>query len=269
MTDITSTRNERVKLVHALQTQAKARRRERRIVLEGVRLLSDALNCGLLPEFVFYLSEETTLDRPAYKLFRRLDEMGVTLFSVSPAVMEHVSDLETPQGVLAVLPQPELPIPESPSLVLVVDEMSNPGNMGSVLRTAAASGVELILLAPNTVDPYSPKVLRGGMGAHFRLPMVQATWQDIALRYGHLYTYLADVDGEMPYYTVDWLRPSMIIIGSEAHGSGSNARQIAGTTVSIPMASGTESLNVAVAAGVILYEVWRQRALSRQEGAKA
>lgn len=268
MTDITSLQNERVKLAHALQTQAKARRREGKLVVEGVRLLNDALNCGLMPEYVFYLGSEATLDRLAYKLFRRLNDLNAPFLSVSAEVMAHVTDLETPPGILAVLPRPDLPAPESPSLVLALDGINNPGNLGSVLRTAAAAGADLVILAPGTVDPYNPKVLRGGMGAHFRLPLVQATWPDIAARYGHLNTYLAEASGETPYYAVDWLRPSMIIVGGEAHGAGAAARQVAGRTITIPMAAQTESLNAAVAAGIILYEVQRQRHLSAQEGAR-
>ncbi len=158
---------------------------------------------------------------------------------------------------------------KSPSLILTLDRVRDPGNLGSALRTAAAARVELVLLTPKTVDPYNPKVLRGGMGAHFRLPIEQASWDEIALHHGQMHTYLAEADGEIPYYTIDWLRPSMIIVGGEAHGPGIEARQVAGTSVHIPMAADTESLNASVAAGVILYEVQRQRTLSAQEGAKS
>jgi TrmH family RNA methyltransferase len=269
MSVITSLRNDRVKQIHTLQTQVKARRREGRLVLEGARLIQDALNCGLEPEFVFYLGAQETLNRLAFRMFRELMSRGVQCLPVSEAVMEHVSDLETHQGLVAVFPQPELPVPESPDLILVIDAMRDPGNLGSVLRTAAAAGVSLVVLGPGTVDPYNPKVLRGGMGAHFRVPVVQTDWGDIALQYGHLHTYMADAGGDLPYYAVDWLRPSMIIVGSEAHGVGTDARQIAGIGVRIPMASETESLNAAVAAGVILYEVQRQRILSARGDAKA
>lgn len=264
MPDITSTRNDRVKLARALQTQTKARRREGKIVLEGVRLLADALSRDLLPEFVLYVPDEATLNRQAFRMFRDLHDLGVPCLTVTPDVMQHVSDLDTPPGVLAVFARPELPVPENPSFVLALDGMSNPGNMGSVLRTAAAAGVDLVLLTPGTVDPFNPKVVRGGMGAQFRLPLLEADWHTIALEYGQLYAYLADAAGEMAYDVVDWLRPSLIIIGSEAHGPGQKARHIAGRTISIPMAAATESLNAAVAAGIILYEVRRQRTISDQ-----
>ncbi len=268
MVDIKSNQNERIKLVRALQSRSKARRQEGKVVLEGVRLLSDALNIGVRPDFVLYQMEHATLARPAYRLFRDLAELGVPLLTVTESVMKHASDVETPPGILAVVPRPELPVPESPSLVLVLDQMNAPGNLGSALRTAAAAGVDLVVLTPNTVDPFNPKAMRGGMGAHFRVPIIERNWADLALDYGHLYTYLAAADGEMPYYTVDWLRPSMVIIGGEAHGATDNAFAIAGTTIAIPMSGNTESLNASVSAGVILYEVKRQRILSAQEGAK-
>ncbi len=268
MADITSIHNERVRLVRALQSQSKTRREEGKIVVEGVRLIADAINCGITPEFLFYLGAEATLDRRAFRMFRQLADLGVTVLSVTDAVMKQASELETPPGVLAVLPRPSLPTPEAPTMVLALDRMNNPGNLGSSLRTAAAAGTELVILTPGTVDPYNPKVLRGGMGAHFRLPILQMEWSDVALRYGHMHTYLASTKGSTPYYTVDWLRPSMIIMGSEAHGPSDDACAVAGTTIMIPMAAETESLNAAVAAGILLYEVKRQRILSAQEGAR-
>jgi TrmH family RNA methyltransferase len=268
MTEITSTQNERVKLVRALQTQAKARRSEGKFVVEGTRLLADALERGLLPDFVLYTAGDMTLDNPISKVFRRLLNLKATILSVSESVMNEISDVETPPGVLGVFSNPNLPLPEKAGLVLVLDEMRNPGNMGSVLRTAAASGVDVALLTPNTVDPFNPKVVRGGMGAHFRLPLAQLEWTEIMARYGRLDIYLADVGGETFYYDVNWRQPSVIIMGSEAHGPGAMARQVA-QAITIPMAGGMESLNAAVAAGVILFEVQRQRSLAAREGARS
>lgn len=267
MTDIASPRNERVKLVKALQSRARQRRREGKIVLEGVRLITDALACGLTPEFVLYTVDEVTLGRPAYRLFQQLAELNIPLLSVSQGIMEQISDTETPPGLLAVVPLPQVAMPEVVSLALVLDAMNNPGNLGSALRTAAAAGVDVVILTPNTVDPYNPKALRGGMGAQFRLPILELDWTDIALRFGHLNAYLAAADGAVPYYAVDWLRPSLVIIGGEAHGPTAPARALAAATIAIPMAGQTESLNAAVATGVILYEARRQRTLSTQKGA--
>jgi len=176
--------------------------------------------------------------------------------------MKQASDVETPPGLLAVLPQPALPVPTAPSFVLALDGMNNPGNLGSALRAAAAAGVDGVVLPPNTVDPFNPKVLRGGMGAHFRLPSQRLDWPEVAARYGELAAYVAAADGERPYFGVDWTRPSLLIIGGEAHGAGEAARRVAAGRVAIPMASRTESLNATVAAAVILFEARRQRLLA-------
>jgi TrmH family RNA methyltransferase len=274
MPDITSLHNERLKQVRGLQTQARARRQEGLIVVEGVRLIEDALDCGLEPVYVLYLDDEVTRGRPAAYLFARLEAEGVFRLSVTPAVMKAASDVEAPPGILAVLPMPNLPIPAAPTLVLALDGMQNPGNLGSALRAAAAAGVDLVLLAPDTVDPFNPKALRGGMGAHFRLPLLRLDWAAIVAGYGGLAGYVAAVEGETVYSDVDWTRPSLLIVGGEAHGAGAQARRLAAKAVAIPMATRpmaprTESLNATTAAAVILFEARRQRRQAAHESRQA
>lgn len=264
MIDISSSQNERVKLVRALQSQTKARRKEGKIVVEGVRLLGDALDCGLVPLFAFYTEQEAEGAGPVAQLVERMQGAGVLCLSVTPAVMKEVSDVETSPGVLAVLPRPDVPAPSAPILVLALDSMNNPGNLGSALRTASASGVDLIVLTPGTVDPFNPKALRGGMGAQFRLPIVAMTWEGLAEQYGQLGCYVADAGGDKVYFDVDWRTPSLVIIGGEAHGPGQQAREMADAIISIPMAAATESLNASVAAGIILYEARRQRIIAQR-----
>lgn len=267
MIEITSNRNDRVKLVRALQSKPRSRRKEGKIVLEGVRLLADAVSCGVLPEFIFYQPDQVAPGRPAHDLFEQLQAAGVEYFAVPDAIMAEVSDTETPQGVLGVLPMPAVEVPAQPDLVLVLDGLNIPGNLGSALRTAAAAGVDVVVLPPNTVDPYNPKVLRGGMGAHFRLPLLQLDWAGIAAQFGHLPAFVAAADGSQSYFEVDWRQPSLVIIGGEAHGPTNAAYHLSTTSIAIPMASGTESLNASVAAGVILYEIRRQRILAVGKGA--
>lgn len=267
MMEITSSQNERVKLVRALQSRSRSRRKEGKLVLEGVRLLADALDCGARPDFVFYLPEQVAAGQPAHPLFEALWAQDVPLFAVPEAIMAEISDTETPQGVLGVLPLPQIAPPEVVELVLVLDGIKTPGNLGSTLRTAAAAGVDVVVLPPNTVDPFNPKVLRGGMGAHFRLPILQLDWPAINRQFGALPAYVAAADGDQPYYGVDWLAPALVIVGGEAHGPTSTAYAMALRSITIPMVSGTESLNAAVAAGVILYEIRRQRLLAAGKGA--
>lgn len=256
---ITSLQNDRVKLVRALQSSGKSRRKENRVVLEGVRLVGDALAAGSTPDFVFYTQDFTAESHPGSRLFAALQEQSVTCLEVSDEVMIHMADTQTPQGILAVVVLPELAIPQSITLALILDGVADPGNLGTILRTAAAASVDVVFLAPGCVDPFNPKVLRSGMGAHFRLPIVRLNWNDISARLGNLPMYLADAEGDNHYHQVDWTQPSALIIGGEARGAEMEARQKAQAVISIPMGNAAESLNAAVANGVILFEVRRQR----------
>jgi TrmH family RNA methyltransferase len=263
MDTITSTQNPRVKLVYGLQNRPRTRRKERKIALEGVRLLSDAVERGYKPEFVFY--EPGSAD---YDLIARLQERGFELLPVNTEVMAHMSATDHPAGVLGVfpLPVPHLPRKPAPRRVLILDNVRDPGNLGTILRTAAAAGVQVAILSPGCADPYNPKALRGGMGAHFRLPVVEATWEEIAGYCAPLKVYLADGAGQTDYDTVDWTAAWALVIGSEAHGLSAEATALSEQRVRIPMAAHTESLNAAMAAAVILFEAGRQARAARAQG---
>jgi TrmH family RNA methyltransferase len=246
---ITSTQNNRVKRVAALQTQAKARRKEARIALEGLRLVRDAIESGQLPDFIFYTPDLSDLRFDAH----------IEFIPVSNEVMRHISDTQQPQGIIGVFPMPAPTLPEIPERILILDAIRDPGNLGTMLRAAAAAGVQAAILSPDCVDAYNPKVLRGGMGAHFRLPVIELSWERITAYCQPLQVYLADSRGDLAYDAADWSKPWAIIIGSEAHGVGVEAVNLAKARVYIPMAAETESINAAVAAGIILFEAARQR----------
>ncbi|MCZ7541155.1 MAG: hypothetical protein M5U29_14840 [Anaerolineae bacterium] len=173
MSLISSPSNERVKRARLLQRQARTRRKERRLVLEGVRLLHDAVQAGVLPEYVLHAPE---LDAPAQELVARLREGGVPCLAVIEPLLRDLAETETPQGVLGVFPWPALPMPAAPTLVLVADGWRDPGNLGTAIRAAAAAGADAVALTPGTVDPFNAKALRAGMGGHFRVPLV---WQRV------------------------------------------------------------------------------------------
>jgi TrmH family RNA methyltransferase len=127
------------------------------------------------------------------------------------------------------------------------------------LRTAAAAETDVVILLPGCVDPYNPKVLRGGMGAHFRLPILSLTWPHIVAQYPDLPLYVADAAGTLTYDAVDWRQPAGVIIGGEARGAQDTAYQHAAAAISIPMGNRFESLNAAMATAIILFECRRQR----------
>ena len=250
---ITSLQNERVKLVYGLQNRARTRRKERKIVLEGLRLVRDAIEQGIRPAFVMY--EARTVD---YDLLAKLQALDVPLVEISEEVLVHLSDTQQPQGILAVFPMPVPELPRGRKRALILDNVRDPGNMGTILRTAAAAGVNVVMLSPGCVDPYNPKVLRGGMGAHFRVPVIEGQWHEIEGYCEGMAVYVMTGDGTARYDQVDWRGDYAIIVGSEAHGAGSRALSLATKQVYIPMAAATESLNAAVAAAVVLFEAARQ-----------
>lgn len=251
---ITSLKNDKVKLTYGLQTRPRTRRKERKIALEGTRLIRDALERGHKPLFMLY--QPQTVD---YDLLAQLQNRNVDLTPVNDEVMAHISDTDNPQGIVGVFPLPTPPLPRRPSRVLILDNVRDPGNVGGTLRTAGAAGVDVVILSPGCADPYNPKALRSGMGAHFRVPVVEGSWEQIAGYCEPLAVYLADGTGTTDYADADWTRPWALVIGNEAQGVSPECEALNGTRIRIPMAAQTESLNAGVAAGVILFEAQRQR----------
>lgn len=258
---ISSPTNERIKEARKLH-----RRRQRyaigRVLIEGVRLVQDAVSAGVRPVEVFYAPELLT-GPGADSLLATLRKSGVPLWACTVAVFATLAETVTPQGIAAVIPMPVAVPPAEPSLVLVLDRVREPGNAGTLLRSAEAAGVDLVVLAPETVDPFNDKVLRSGMGAHFRLPLVLCqTWEEVTVYLhsskGAMACFLAEAGAPHSYEAVDWTQPAALIVGGEAEGARSAARALA-TPIAIPMAGQTESLNAAVAGAVILFEAARQR----------
>ncbi|GAG52447.1 unnamed protein product, partial [marine sediment metagenome] len=212
-----------VKYVRSLYRR-RVRYRERRFVIEGVRLVEEAFRAGIAPALLFY-SQGVNAIPGGREVLVELQKGGSPTFAVSEKVMRAMADTVSPQGVLAVVPFVELAPPPSPSLGLVLDRLRDPGNLGTILRSANAAGVEQVILAPRTVDPYNPKVVRGAMGAHFRLPFEVLSWPEITETLGAVQVLLADVRAEQAYYEVDWTRPSALIIGGEAYGASREARE--------------------------------------------
>jgi TrmH family RNA methyltransferase len=153
-----------------------------------------------------------------------------------------------------------LSLPKSCTLTLVLDGVRDPGNAGTLLRSAEAAGVELAIFGPGSVDPFNDKVLRAGMGAHFRLPLrICTNWAQVhQLLAGDAQCFLADTEGAIAYDQVDWQQPAVLVVGAEATG-GSDEMRAASLTIMIPMAGKTESLNAGVAGSIILFEAARQR----------
>jgi TrmH family RNA methyltransferase len=256
---ITSVSNPKLKLIRNLQAKRAAREAEGLFVVEGARLIEEAARAPGAPRLALYVDG---LDPRAQAALEQLRVRGAALELATTQVMAAASGTETPPGLLAVVPLPVLEPLAPLTLALVLDGLRDPGNLGTILRTADAAGVQAVFLTPGTVDAYNPKVVRAAMGAHFHLPVVALGWDALAQRLAGLALWLAEARAGEAYPRVDWRAPSALMIGSEANGPSQAARRLALGRVSIPMPGRAESLNAAVAAGIILFEAARQRAQS-------
>ncbi|MGC8837009.1 MAG: TrmH family RNA methyltransferase [Anaerolineae bacterium] len=241
--------------------QARSRRQEGHFLIEGVRLVEEALRVGSIPTLAFFSPalEATPRGQALLQALQALPGARERVFPASDAVLQSLSDTVTPQGIVAAVPFPQPP-PGPPGLLLMLDRLRDPGNLGTVLRTALAAGVEEVWLSLGTVDPYNPKAVRAAMGAHFRLPLrPRVRWDEVHMRAFGRPIWLATAHGGTPYDRVDWRTPCILIVGGEAEGASPEAEALATGRVHIPMEEGVESLNVAVAAAVLLFEARRQR----------
>jgi RNA methyltransferase, TrmH family len=253
---ITSTQNPRVKWIRSLQADSRTRREEGLFVIEGVRLSEEALAAGWQARLVLAASD---LGERAQAVVAGFAAQGAEVEIAVEHVLRAASATETPQGLLVVLEWRTIPLPSALDFVLIPDLVRDPGNLGTMLRTAAAAGVQAVFIPPETADPFSPKVLRAGMGAHFHMPIWVTGWDEIDSRIKELQVYLASANAGSPCFQTDLRLPLALIVGGEAEGAGPQARHLAGSSVYIPMPGGSESLNAAVAAGILIFEVVRQR----------
>lgn len=234
--------------------QRKVRDAERAFVVEGFRAIADGIAAGFQPRLV--LIRETDADAAS----EWLGESSVSRL-VAAAPFDHIAETITPQGALAVFPFPDLEIPAmTRPFYLIADQIRDPGNLGTLLRSAAAAGVTAVMLTEGSVDPFNGKVVRAAVGAHFRVPirwfsesLAERLVEECPLRV------VADAGGETTYDELNWTAGAMLVIGSEAFGPSDSTRTITTSTTRIPLAAGVESLNAAAAGAVILFEAARQR----------
>ncbi len=255
---ITSTANDNVKYVRSLYRR-RTRYKEQLFVAEGLCTVEEAIQAGVQPAFLFHTPAMLALPRGQLVL-SRAEERGASVRAVSEPVMSVMADTVTPSGILAVLPMLRCSIRRPLTWVLVVDGLRDPGNLGTIVRSALAAGIELVITTSGTVDVYSPKVVRTAMGAHFRVNLcVDQPWRAIRNTLGGLHVLLAKPGEGSPYWEVDWRQPTGLLIGGEAQGAGPEAEELATARVTIPMHEYVESLNAAVAASILLFEAARQR----------
>ncbi len=191
-----------------------------------------------------------------------------TMLTVSASVMRSLADTATPQGAMAVASLPDVPLSQvnpDTGFVLVLDGVRDPGNVGTLIRAAAAAGCDAVVTIAGSADAFAPKVVRAAMGAHFRLPVIaDAGWEAVGSALAPLPSvYGADGGASLRYDAVDWRQGCVVVVGHEDHGLSDEARRWTKGAVCIPMERGVESLNAATAGAILLFEVVRQRRNAR------
>jgi len=238
-------------------------------VAEGAELLRVALRAGKPVESV-YLAPEGANDPLTAEACQHAVAAGARLFPLAPGVLERVADTVTPQPILAVLPMVDDPTPLGVewapavpgALVMVMVDVRDPGNAGTVLRTADAAGVTSVIFAGESVDPYNPKTVRSSAGSLFHVPFsvqgdaVALAATMVTAGYRTLATMVRQGDD---YAALDWSVPTAVFLGNESSGLGDNVRDALSGSVMIPMDGQAESLNVGTASAVICFEALRQR----------
>jgi RNA methyltransferase, TrmH family len=256
---LTSLQNPLVKTLRKLH-RAKERRDQQRFLLEGTHLIEEA--CAVAyPLEVVCCTPEWQTRYP--QLWERLLDQSERVELVSPEIVKAIATTVEPDGIVAAAPhQIRNPPPDDIQLGVALETIQDPGNLGTVIRTAAAAGVDGIWVSDDSVDLEHPKVLRATAGQWFRLPMAVSTnlAADIErFRASGVQVVATLADAEQVYWDVDFTRPTLVLLGNEGAGLSKPLTAKADVQTRIPLAAGVESLNVAIAASLILYEAIRQR----------
>ncbi len=259
--DITSPTNPRIKGLVGLRKR-RTREAEGVTIVEGHAELSLALDAGVVPQQLFHCP---ALTHQADSIFSRIDALSTSVVSLSEPAFAKASYRQSPDGWLAVVDNPmrplvELALPTRP-LVLVCESIEKPGNLGAMLRTAEAAGVDAVISATPLTDWGNPNVVRASKGTVFAVPVASASTPEIIawLREHGLLIIVATPGGDHLFTSIDLTLPSAIVVGAEHQGVSSSWLGVAHRAVKLPMRGHVNSLNVATAAAVVVYEAVRQR----------
>lgn len=253
MDKITSAKNPLVQRLRDLKN-AKNRREEGLFLVEGEVMIREALKCGLK-------LREAAADESCIAFAQELDARGFRVNLVNRNLLESICETKSPQGVCASFETPAaMDLSGLPDRIVALDGVQDPGNVGTIWRTADAAGFEAILLGAGSADPLSPKVQRSAMGSGFRVPFAHA--QDLAqtlrdLREAGWHVIASDLQGADFYARGELGDKFVLVIGNEARGISDGVKAAADVRLKLPMRGGAESLNAAVAAGIMMYELMR------------
>lgn len=266
---ITSTQNNQIKNIISLNKKARERKAQRLFVIEGIRAVAE-VPASLLHAVYYVEGFGQSADGQAF--IKEISEKAPSIIieEVAKSVFNSMSDTVTPQGVLALVKMQDFTLEDvlggsanKPAHIIILESLQDPGNMGTIIRTAEGAGATGIIMNNTTVDLYSPKVVRSTMGSIFRVPHLVvsdlgATIEQLKAEYG-VSVYAAHLKGEKFHDEFDYTGPTAFMIGNEGNGLTDEMAGHATTYLRIPMEGKLESLNASVAASILMYEAQRQR----------
>lgn len=264
MLHIQSSSSKQFKMLKTL-TQRKGRYKNQKYIIEGIRIIEQAIIENQKIHSI-YVKESIFNNEETDKLLNKLKSSGLEIIVMEDNLFDEISDTVTSQGLIAVL---DMEINElgrifnlEETRILILDRIQDPGNLGTMIRTADAANFDCVLLSKGTVDPYNQKVIRSTMGSIFQIPVIQSEniISDIKLLYEKGFQVIAtELDGAEEYDAINYKSKMAIIIGNEGSGVSKDILELNTQNVIIPMAGKAESLNASVAAAVVMYEVFRQK----------
>lgn len=261
---ITSGQNKTIKEIKAL-SKKRERTKSGLFVAEGLRFVQSAVELSAQIKYILYSSAVNRTEAGTIFLTSLIDSERYELVEVDDKIMAEISDTQSPQGILAVVKQAAWSWEEvlvNNGVIMVLDRLQDPGNLGTIVRTADAAGVSGIILLKGTVDLYNPKVLRSTMGSVFTLPILEGVeWSEVEGKLkdsGYLVAATA-LENSIDYDSLDYRGPTAFIIGNEANGISDTILESVQHKVIIPIVGSAESLNAGVAAAIMMYEALRQR----------
>ncbi len=259
---ITSFSNPRIKKVVQWQAKAKERKKDNVFLAEGVKMYEEAPESSVREVYIIEEALEKLERDPVLK--RKLERTGYE--TVSPEVFRKMSDTQTPQGILTVLKRPEYKLEDllkvKDPLFVLLEDIQDPGNLGTIVRTGEGAGVTAVIMTKNTVDIFNPKTIRATMGSVYRVPFLYVDSIEDTIKSLHnanVKTYAAHLKGSTYYDSFSFTEGTAFLIGNEGNGLRKETAEMASSCLKIPMEGQVESLNAAIATSLLMYEVHRQR----------
>lgn len=263
MKELNSIQNPTVKKVVAYIEKSRDRKKDGVFVVEGLRENARAIQTGLLPKWLFYSSEFLNENKMRDLIEYRDSEAFI--HECSEAVFERISFRSGVPNVIGVYPRVEKQLnelePDHNAFYLIVESVEKPGNLGAILRTANAAKVDAVIVANGVVDVFHPHVVRNSLGGFFDVPVISASNDEITdfISSNNMKCFVTYLEGAKPHFECDFTGPTAIVMGAEDTGVSQHWIDHADALVKIPMSGVVDSLNVSVAAGIMLFEVVRQR----------